>query len=68
MQVCLLCKKPFEFLIPVGEIVICKSCIKELEVADAKIHNNTITYDSNSSNRNESGEFKFSKGCNKFKK
>ena len=31
MQTCLICRKHFNFLIPVGEIVICKDCEKRLE-------------------------------------
>jgi DNA-directed RNA polymerase subunit RPC12/RpoP len=37
MQICLRCHKPFDFPIPIGEIVICKECNLKLIETNKKI-------------------------------
>lgn len=39
MQVCFYCHKVFPFIIPVGEIVLCKDCAEKLKKVSENISN-----------------------------
>ena len=52
MQVCLMCKTPYNFLISVGEIVICKECKQKLNeiTVKPKVKDGKLLFDKNNKN------------------